>query len=500
MANEKSNTNELVSDDDTTAELEALTVKRARDGARAALLESSAATHDYEPADGEKLDTTINDLMSDLEARSETINRLQFDIEQFRSRWNGLEAEIKARQEITDNLNRQLAEIEDQLVRKDKLLRKRDQAIKALKKEIRQRHRDHDEAQERVAELEADIALLHRELDANRGDEIAQHRELLSRQEGQIASKNTEIENLRAQLERTERYADSLRRQLRERAEMTEQAIGNSEHLESRIADAASRIEELQAEVATAGETRTKLEEKIAQLHSEHAEEIRTIRFELGEAQETVAQQELIAEQLASDLVDTRGYRAELERMLTRTEESSQEKMQALEKQNAALQAEIEELRDKLTTKSEAVNCLLTELAKKTRQIESIVEIEDVIQEIDGRMSERIEQPPSSDRDRVTRLLIGSVEGQELRFPLFKDRLTIGRTDQNDIQLKASYISRRHAVIVTDHEATRLIDWGSKNGVFVNGKRVTEHFLKTGDTVTIGTADFRYEERPKRET
>ena len=77
--------------------------------------------------------------------------------------------------------------------------------------------------------------------------------------------------------------------------------------------------------------------------------------------------------------------------------------------------------------------------------------------------------------------------------------MTIGRTEQNDIQLKAAYISRRHAVIATEGDSTRVIDWGSKNGVFVNSKRVTEHFLKNGDIVAIGTAKFRYEERPKRE-
>ena len=58
---------------------------------------------------------------------------------------------------------------------------------------------------------------------------------------------------------------------------------------------------------------------------------------------------------------------------------------------------------------------------------------------------------------------------------------------------------RRHAVIVVDHDTTRVIDWGSKNGVFVNAERITEHFLKNGDSVRIGTADFRYEERPKRD-
>ena len=84
------------------------------------------------------------------------------------------------------------------------------------------------------------------------------------------------------------------------------------------------------------------------------------------------------------------------------------------------------------------------------------------------------------------------------QFPLFKDRLTIGRTAHNDIQLKAHFISRRHAVIVTENEQTRIIDWGSKNGVYVNDSRIAEQMLKNGDIVAIGTAEFRYEERPKR--
>jgi pSer/pThr/pTyr-binding forkhead associated (FHA) protein len=81
---------------------------------------------------------------------------------------------------------------------------------------------------------------------------------------------------------------------------------------------------------------------------------------------------------------------------------------------------------------------------------------------------------------------------------LFKDRLTIGRTSQNDIQLKAQYVSRRHALIVTENERIKIVDWGSRNGIFVNKNQVSEHFLKNGDVVTIGTSDFRFEERPKR--
>ena len=224
------------------------------------------------------------------------------------------------------------------------------------------------------------------------------------------------------------------------------------------------------------------------------------IRFELGEAQETMAQQELVTEQLASDLVDTRGFRDELEKMLTQSEEDSSERIANLERENKRLKEEIAHNKETLDSKSEAINCLLAELAKKSQQIDSISEIEEVIHEIDDRMSERVEERIHRDRDRVSRVLIGSVDGQELRFPLFKDRLTIGRTEQNDIQLNVPYISRRHAVILTEGNTTRVVDWGSRNGVYVNARRVTEHFLKTGDRVTIGNAEFRYEERPRRES
>ena len=96
--------------------------------------------------------------------------------------------------------------------------------------------------------------------------------------------------------------------------------------------------------------------------------------------------------------------------------------------------------------------------------------------------------------------MIGTVDNQVLQFPLFKDRLTIGRTKENDIQLKAAYISRLHAVIQTEGDATRIIDWGSKNGIQVNSARVSEHFLCHGDTIMIGNARFRYEERKKRDS
>lgn len=499
MANKKNKINELVTDDDDpTAELEALVLNKVSSGGGAEdLLESAAGTYDFVGPNNENIDQSIPDLKSDLKSRSETIARLQFDMQQLRSKWMGLETEIKAREEITDRLNKELHTSKNKLARKEKLLKKRDQSIKALKAEIRERN-------DAYSALEADIVGRANEIDelneklAVDHDEEAEHRQhLVEQQAGQIASAEITISELRSQLARNESYSDSLRQQLQDRSAVKNEAEHTREYLQNSIDRIDEQLEQTKASFEAEKAINTKLSEELEELQAAHADEIRMIRFELGEAEETVAQHELVATELASDLVDTREFRDELEQMLSKAEEDNHSQFEALEKENRELQQLVAESEEKLETKSNAINCLLAELSKKSEQIDSIGEIEQVIHEIDDRMSERIDDRTSKERDRVTRLLVGSVEGQELRFPLFKNRLTIGRTEQNDIQLKASYVSRRHAVIVTEHEATRVIDWGSKNGVYVNAKRINEHFLKNGDKVTIGTADFRYQERPK---
>ena len=494
MTNDKNTINELViDDDDPTAELETLSLKDALPEFSSDQSEVAAKTHGFQDDIETGSYATVDELKSELEARSATINRLQFDLEQLRSKWAGLESEYQAREEITDRLNEDLDTIRTKLANKNKVVKQRNRAVKDLKAEIRGRNSEYNKLQASIDDIAK--AAIERP-DDDSGDE----RTILDAKSGQLASNRILIRELRAQIERTDSYADKLRQQLQERTEVSDHAADHHEYLEASLAEANSKINELVQAQATEAAGNAELRVELEELQKAQAEEIRMIRFELGEAQETVAQHELVTEQLASDLVSTRGNRDKLEQMLSKSEESKQGQLEQLDMENRKLRRSVDDLEGKLGSKSEAVNYLLCEVAKKTQQIESISEIDDVIHEIDDRISEHIDEPVATERDRITRVLIGSVEGQELRFPLFKNRLTIGRTDQNDIQLKASYVSRRHAVIVTDGDKTRVIDWGSKNGVFVNSSRITEHFLSNGDTVTIGTADFRYEERPKRDS
>ena len=476
MTNEKKNINELVSDDDQTAELEAVTFRKDHPSDARVPLEADENTSDFSRHRSDD---------------AKTISRLQYDIEQLRAKWLGLETEITAREELTDKLNADIEDLHDSLGRKTKLLKTRDRKIKALKSEIRVRDEQHRSV---TRELKDELETTRKAV-----------REIPEPPPPPVAADAPANDATR--LARTEAYADTLRRKLQDVIALQDELRSERDRLAGSLAETVDKNRYLEEALANAADDKMQLDKELASITDKHQEEMRILRFELGEAQETVAQSEELKSQLASDLVDTRGFKEELERMLCDNDEHARKRIDELEKELAKVTRVANDYEEKLESRSDAINVLLAELAKKSEQIESINEIGDVISDIDVRISEQFDENEETlvaqshkPQDRVTRVLVGKVGNQLLRFPLFKDRLTIGRTDDNDIQLNAVYISRRHAVVQADGDATRVIDWGSKNGVYVNSKRVTEHFLQNGDIVTIGNAHFRYEERPKRDS
>lgn len=71
---------------------------------------------------------------------------------------------------------------------------------------------------------------------------------------------------------------------------------------------------------------------------------------------------------------------------------------------------------------------------------------------------------------------------------------TVGRGDDNQFVVKDRCISRNHAMIqLTDVGDYYLIDLGSSNGTFVNGRRVSIPVtIQDGDTVTFGQTEFQF--------
>lgn len=78
-------------------------------------------------------------------------------------------------------------------------------------------------------------------------------------------------------------------------------------------------------------------------------------------------------------------------------------------------------------------------------------------------------------------------------FPI-KNGAIIGRESTCDIPLpNDTTVSRRHAVLTQAGDDWKLKDENSSNGTFVNGAKISEQILKTGDEVRIGETVFTFE-------
>lgn len=74
--------------------------------------------------------------------------------------------------------------------------------------------------------------------------------------------------------------------------------------------------------------------------------------------------------------------------------------------------------------------------------------------------------------------------------------LLFGRHPECDIRLELPEISRRHCCVAQAYERLLIRDLGSRNGVRVNGRLVSEAPLHPGDEVAIAHLIYRFEADP----
>jgi serine/threonine protein kinase len=89
-------------------------------------------------------------------------------------------------------------------------------------------------------------------------------------------------------------------------------------------------------------------------------------------------------------------------------------------------------------------------------------------------------------------VIAGPNSGQS--FPLTEGlKITIGRGDAANIRLMDSAVSRAHCTVEYTLKATLIKDAGSKSGIKVNGKSVTEQALVNGDIIYLGGTQIRFD-------
>jgi hypothetical protein len=97
-------------------------------------------------------------------------------------------------------------------------------------------------------------------------------------------------------------------------------------------------------------------------------------------------------------------------------------------------------------------------------------------------------------REGATNAGVGSLvlpDGARIR--LGDETMTIGRLSASEVVISDANVSRTHAQVKPTPYGFQLVDMGSTNGSKVNGIHVSEHVLRDGDQIEVGTSLIRFE-------
>jgi pSer/pThr/pTyr-binding forkhead associated (FHA) protein len=76
---------------------------------------------------------------------------------------------------------------------------------------------------------------------------------------------------------------------------------------------------------------------------------------------------------------------------------------------------------------------------------------------------------------------------------LMADRTTIGRAEDNTFQIAEPSVSSHHCEVLLRGGGVVVRDLNSTNGTFINGEKITESVLKTGQILRLGQIEMRLE-------
>jgi hypothetical protein len=93
----------------------------------------------------------------------------------------------------------------------------------------------------------------------------------------------------------------------------------------------------------------------------------------------------------------------------------------------------------------------------------------------------------------MPRLAAQSPEFAGKTFDLTGPEITVGRVEDNKIQIEHASISGHHAVLKLDAMDYVIKDLDSTNGTRINGERITEQKLRRNDILRLGNIELLYD-------
>ena len=84
-------------------------------------------------------------------------------------------------------------------------------------------------------------------------------------------------------------------------------------------------------------------------------------------------------------------------------------------------------------------------------------------------------------------------QGSPVPLEITRDSVVVGREPTCDVVVSDGSVSRKHAIVERRGNAWAVVDQGSANGTFVDGQRVTDVVVHTGQDLRFGSMAFRVE-------
>lgn len=496
-------------------EQEISTVRAERDRLRA-----QADSHREELAAGERSVATYR---SQVEALQEEIAVTRRRLEQRTAALNGSGAG-------RGSADRRLADYRDALLGMEHTLAEREQVIlrHATEKaefaariaelerqcaEVTGRWRESEAANGRLQAMLTEAARASERLDG----EARQAREnaaCVARQVAEIATLQDELKAKQASSSRNEtrlrEQAATLRTEqdrnagLQARMREQDEALGALQAaLERERAQAQAEREQRAAEDAqrTAGVTKAGGERQASKAVRA---ELTAAREELARRDTRIAELEARATKLAGDAAATENVAGMAIAARDRIADELQEKLAViatLESRAGALAAELEMARQAAAESDSELRRQQNSLAVLGREVERLEAIETSAQRRDEIAARHAMVASDADRRRKARLIVSLEGDHNIKYPLYKQTMIIGRSSDADIHVIGRFTSRRHArVVILEDETAVIEDLGSLNGIRVNDEAVTRHVLHDGDLLDVGGARLQFVDLGERET
>jgi len=407
---------------------------------------------------------------------------------ELKTEYQSLEAYIDGRKRDWDELSRQLDDYRDALVGMRDELEAREKVIAEHDKEKSKLNREIDSLRQHCAELDgrrAERELANKELNkllGEKGSEAAQLRK--ERDDARIGSEAmvARMQDQRIRIHSLEHEVSELSCKLKEIRDTADREVADARnHARDEVSGYAKQL----AETRDAIEQLTRQAEQTGKRLDEAQAEIKRSEQALATSREA-------NQVLEKRLTDEAGRRSELSDELsasvaahaqTREEfEAFQNRMEERLEANADLIAKLE---SELEVRNAAIELLETNADK-------LGAINENVKKLDQKIFKGVQSSERSAAMRGRTLML-TVDGMpNIRFPIYKPCMTIGRSSESDIRLRRKYISRLHARLTEDETGVRIEDLGSKNGLYINEQPVSESYLHDGDIVDIGEVKLCY--------